>query len=55
MVKLERDRLRARRQALEVHVKLLRAESLDADMLDESARRMLGYARPDEIVSLRGR
>ncbi len=53
MVKLERDRLKARRQALEAHVKLLRAESLDADMLDESARRMLGYVRPDEIVSLR--
>ncbi len=53
MVKLERDRLRARREELEAHVKLLRAESLDADMLDESARRMLGYARPDEIVSLR--
>ncbi len=55
MLKLERDRLRAERVNLEAHVKLLRAESLDADMLDESVRRMLGYARTDEIVSLRVR
>jgi cell division protein FtsB len=55
LVKLEHDQIVARRKALEAHVRLLRPESLDADMLDEKAREMLGYARDGEIVSLGGR
>ncbi len=38
------------RRKLEHRVALLRAESLDPDLLDEQARRNLGYAAPDEIV-----
>ncbi len=45
-------RLEARRAALQHRVALLRSESLDADMLDERARLMLGYGHPDEIVVL---
>ena len=51
LTKIRHDRLVAERKALESHVKLLRPESLDADMLDEKARQMLGYVRPGEIVS----
>lgn len=42
--------LRSERQALEHRVRLLHPESLDADMLDETARRVLGYGRPEDIV-----
>ncbi len=55
LAKIELDQLQARRKALQARVRLLRPESLDADMLDEQARRMLGFARPDEVVSLSGR
>jgi len=54
LAKIELDQIRARRKALQAHVRLLRPDSLDADMLDEQARRMLGFARPDEVVSLAG-
>jgi cell division protein FtsB len=47
-----RDDVRAERIALERRVALLRADSLDRDMLDEQARALLNYARPDEIVIL---
>lgn len=40
------------RAALEGRVKLLYPESLDADMLDESARRLLNYGLSDEAVVL---
>jgi cell division protein FtsB len=46
------DRTRGEREALERRVKLLYAENLDPDMLDESARRLLNYGRPGEIVIL---
>lgn len=42
--------LKARRQWLERRADLLSARSLDADMLDESARRVLGYAAPGEYA-----
>jgi cell division protein FtsB len=48
----ELDRTRREREALERRVKLLYAENLDPDMLDESARRLLNYGRPGEIVVL---
>ncbi|WP_342225466.1 FtsB family cell division protein [Rickettsia endosymbiont of Urophora cardui] len=42
--------LRAARVELEHNVKLLRTESLDKDMLDEQARKVLGIAAPSEQV-----
>ncbi len=42
------------RKALEARVKLLYPESLDADMLEEWARRLLNYGLPDEAVVLDG-
>jgi len=42
--------VRTHRRALEHRVRLLHPGSLDADMLDESARRMLNYGHPDELV-----
>lgn len=48
----ELARLEAQRQALEHRVALLGGDGLDLDMLDERARLMLGYGRPDEIVIL---
>ena len=44
------DEIQAERKALERRVKLLRADNLDPDMLDERAREVLNYTRPDEIV-----
>lgn len=40
----------AERAKLERQVKLLRSSSLDLDMLDEQARRVLGVIGPDEVV-----
>lgn len=47
-----RAELVAERQALEHRVGLLRPEHLDPDMLEEQARRLLDYARDDEVVIL---
>jgi cell division protein FtsB len=44
------DEVHAERMALERRVKLLRADSLDPDLLEERARLILNYSRPDEIV-----
>ncbi len=55
LAKIRLDSLTARRKALEARVKLLRGGSLDEDMLDEMARRMLGYANPGEYVSIERR
>ncbi len=40
----------AEREALAQQVMLLHPESVDPDMLDEWARRLLNYGLPDEIV-----
>ncbi|MBM3582967.1 MAG: septum formation initiator family protein [Alphaproteobacteria bacterium] len=45
---------RAEQEALEHQVALLRPDSLDIDMLDEQARSVLGYVRPDELVVFEG-
>jgi len=45
------EQVRARRKRLEARNALLRAESLDPDMLDETARRMLGFAGPREQIT----
>jgi len=45
---------RRQRLALERQVALLRPDNLDPDMLEERARLMLNYVRPDEVVVLTG-
>ena len=42
--------LRAQRQDLEVRAKLLRDTSLSADLLEERARSLLGFADPRDYV-----
>lgn len=44
------EEVQAERQALERRVSLLRTDNLDPDMLDERARAVLNYSRPDEII-----
>ena len=41
---------KAERTDIERQTKLLRSSGIDADMLDERARAVLGFSRPDEIV-----
>jgi len=42
--------LEAERGLMEHRIGLLRPDSLDLDMLDERARLLLGFARPDEVL-----
>lgn len=42
--------VRAKREALEQRVILLRPDSLDLDMLEERARTVLGLVREDEVM-----
>jgi cell division protein FtsB len=49
---IERDSLRTERAHWEHRVGLLRAEKIDPDLLDELARRELGFALPNELVLL---
>jgi cell division protein FtsB len=42
--------LKTRREALENKTRRLSAETLDPDLLDEQARRVLGFGRADEII-----
>ena len=51
----EAQAIAAERQAWERQVNRLRPESLDPDVLDEQARRMLAYAAPGDIVILTDR
>lgn len=44
--------LAAQRAEMRHKVSLLRPDSLDPDMLEERARRVLNFARPDEVVIL---
>ena len=43
---------RAERLRLEGDVNLLRAQSLDPDLLEERARAVLNYIHPDEVIIL---
>jgi cell division protein FtsB len=52
---LERDTLRAERAHWEQRVSLLRSDRLDPDLLDELARRDLGFALPNDLVLLNPR
>lgn len=40
------------RERLERRVALLRPDNLDPDLLAEQARKVLGYAHPDEVIVL---
>jgi cell division protein FtsB len=42
-----------RREKLERRVQLLHDGTLERDMIDESARRLLGYSAPDEVTIMR--
>lgn len=44
------ETVRGERLRIERRASLMRAEHLDADMLDEQARLMLNYSRPDEVI-----
>ncbi len=46
----ELDRMRAQVARMEILTRRLSDEYLDLDLLDERARDVLGYVRPDEIV-----
>lgn len=46
----ELAKLTARRHDLEVRARLLRDESLSADLLEERARSLLGFADPRDYV-----
>ncbi|MFT5539511.1 MAG: cell division protein FtsB [Alphaproteobacteria bacterium] len=52
---LEHDKISARRGALAIRVKRLQPESLDADLLEERTRVMLGYVHDDDMVIGAGR
>lgn len=47
------EELKDQRQVLEKRVTLLRPESLDTDMIDEQARKILHMAHPNEILIYR--
>ncbi len=51
-VSKEYDRSHAERIVLEDRVSRLRPGSIDPDMLEERARYLLGYTRPDEQIIL---
>ena len=42
--------LQSQREILERQVHLLRPDNLDPDMLEERARLILNFARPDEVI-----
>jgi len=44
------NEVRGQREVLENRVRLLQSGSLDLDMLEEQARRVLNYAHPDDLV-----
>lgn len=46
----ELAQLRAQRQDLEARARLLRDTSLSADLLEERARSLLGFAHPNDYV-----
>ncbi len=47
--RIELNKVSTEREALAAQVMLLHPQSLDTDMLDEWARRLLNYGNPDEI------
>jgi cell division protein FtsB len=51
----ERDELQNERKDLEHRVSLLRPESIDPDMVEELARRDLGFAGPNDLLLINPR
>ena len=49
----ELDRLKGQKADLLARVKLLRADNLDQDMVDERARLVLSMVHPNEVVIMR--
>ena len=47
---MELKKIRAERMDLEARARLLRSGSLSADLLEERARSLLGYANPKDYV-----
>ena len=47
---VENNKLFAERVAFENKIKLMRSESLNADLLDERVRLMTGFSKKDEAV-----
>jgi len=52
-LKAKLEELERKKTALEHRISLLLPQSLDPDMLDESARGMLNFAHPNDLVILR--
>lgn len=52
-ISIEYETLHKQRVSLESRVVRLRPGSLDPDLLEERARYVLGYVRPDESVIIR--
>ena len=46
--------LEERRDALARRVRMLRPDSLDADMMEEQGRRLLNFSHPDDVVLVPG-
>lgn len=49
-IRSELDLVRAERIKLEHASNLLKSDSLDLDLLEEQAKRVLGFAKPEEMV-----
>lgn len=49
-IKVELDKLKVERVALETSLGRLREDTLDLDYVEEIARTKLSYARPDELL-----
>jgi len=49
----EADEVKMERMSLEHKVNMMYSKSLDIDLLDEQARRLLGRANKNEIIYLR--
>ena len=52
-LRAELDALGREKTALEHRISLMMPESLDPDMLDESARSSLNFAHPNDLIILR--
>lgn len=50
LIKAELEKTVAEREALDTKVRALSSDSLDLDLLDEQARRVLGLAGKNEVV-----
>jgi len=44
------DAIRSEREALEAHVRLLRPDGIDPDLVEQLAREQLGFSREGDLV-----